>query len=99
MGDLDAVPSATQTAAYRIVQEALTNVARHADAARALVEIDVTARFVRLTVSDDGRQAVPAEHVPGRGLVGMRERAVVLGGTLVAGPAATGWLVKAELPL
>jgi signal transduction histidine kinase len=94
------VPDGVGLAAYRIVQEALTNVRKHAgpDAAvdvRVAVGTDVV-----IEVRDDGRGA--ASHVDGRGLglVGMRERAAVHGGTLEAGPApGGGFAVSARLPL
>ncbi|MDT4901099.1 MAG: hypothetical protein QOJ78_2029 [Pseudonocardiales bacterium] len=94
-GDLDALPATVGLAAYRILQEALTNAARHAPAQRATVHITVTADAVLLDVDSAG--------APGRGnglgLVGMRERAESLGGTFEAGPGGSGWRVHAELPL
>lgn len=93
------LPAAVELVAYRIVQEALTNVTRHSTADR--VEVRVTADAAALTVSidDNGRAAqAPAERA-GRGLVGMRERTESLGGTFAAGPAAAGFSVRARLPL
>jgi signal transduction histidine kinase len=91
------VPAAVQSAAYRIVQEALTNVARHAAASSAQVTVRRAPDAVRIEVVDDG---VAATGAAGNGVRGMRERAVALGGTLEAAPAATGgWRVRAELPL
>jgi signal transduction histidine kinase len=95
-----AVPDGVGLAAYRIVQEALTNVRKHAGPdARVAVRVAVD-RAVTVEVRDDGRGA--AAHADGRGLglVGMRERAAVHGGTLEAGPApGGGFAVSARLPL
>ncbi|MFC5929035.1 sensor histidine kinase [Cryobacterium melibiosiphilum] len=76
-------PAATQLALYRIVQEALTNVLRHARAATVRVELGCDATGYRLTVTDDGSLAPGAGPLlPGGGLLGMRERAELLGGSL-----------------
>ena len=95
------VPAGVSLSAYRIVQEALTNVIRHAGTARC--EVTVTARDgeVRIEVADDGpgRPVPPASQHPGHGLAGMRERALVCGGELTAGPrSGSGFQVKARLP-
>jgi signal transduction histidine kinase len=95
------VPPAVDEAAYAIVQEALTNVLRHAGARRVAVDIDA-AEALRLTVTDDGRG--PSPHADGAGegmgLRGMRERAEALGGRCSAGPGADGgFAVAVELPL
>src|SRR5690349_19300671 len=84
---------------YRIVQEALTNVARHARHARTVtVTLAHNEQTVRLRIADDG-QPRPSTGADGHGLVGMRERAVALGGELTAGPGTpTGWTVEAILP-
>ena len=83
----DASP-AVQLALYRIVQESLTNVVRHADARLATVELSDDGDGYTVRVSDDGRVGVwPAPE--GRGLLGMRERAELLGGTLEAGPSGS----------
>jgi signal transduction histidine kinase len=91
------LPDAVHSAGYRIVQEALTNVARHASASTARVKVRRTAGAVTIQVFDDGTaEAAPA----GNGLRGMRERAVALGGTLEAAPAPDGgWEVRARLPV
>jgi signal transduction histidine kinase len=95
------VPAQAQLALYRIVQESLTNVARHAKGAR---NVDVRLRrdgdVYRVSVQDDGRGgAETASETGGRGLLGMRERAELLGGHLSAGPAADGgFVVTAEVP-
>ncbi|GAA1943065.1 sensor histidine kinase [Nocardioides hwasunensis] len=87
-------------AAYRIVQEALTNVRKHAGP-DAAVEVRVgVGREVEVEVRDDGRGAAAGSDGHGLGLVGMRERAAVHGGTLEAGPAGGGgFAVSARLPL
>jgi signal transduction histidine kinase len=87
--------------AYRIVQEALTNARRHAPGAAVDVELDYTDAALRLRVRDNGpgpREPAPAG-AAGHGLLGMRERAAMVGGTLTVGPApAGGFLVEACLP-
>lgn len=98
-GDLTQLPATVATAAYRIVQEALTNVIRHANATAVVITIAVAARALQVRISDNGRTA-PATVVPGSGLVGMNERARLLGGTLCATPEVTGgFTVEATLPL
>jgi signal transduction histidine kinase len=93
------VPSALQFAVYRIVQEALTNVVRHAKATRASVRVAEEEDAVTVTVRDDGRGLPGDEGTEGSGLLGMRERAELLGGTLRAGPAdGGGFEVLARLP-
>jgi signal transduction histidine kinase len=85
-------------AAYRIVQEALTNARRHAPGAAVEIELRYEPGALRLEVRDDGPG--PAGGSDGLGLVGMRERAAMAGGTLSAGAAAGGgFAVRAELPL
>jgi signal transduction histidine kinase len=94
-----AVPSAIGGAAFRIVQEALTNVLRHADASRAHVRVRASTKALDLEITDDGRVNSAAAH-PGLGLRGMAERAAALGGRLDVGPREEGgWRVHATLPL
>jgi signal transduction histidine kinase len=96
----DNVPAAVQSAGYRIVQEALTNVARHADATNTRVRVQRASGAVTIEVVDDGRAAAPNGVAIGNGLRGMRERATALGGTLEAAPGdAGGWRVWARLPV
>jgi signal transduction histidine kinase len=100
-GDLENLSPAVDTALYRIAQEAVTNALRHArHATEVNVIVDGEGREVRLTIRDDGASSSGAHVVsPGYGLVGMTERAGLLGGALRAGPAATGgWLVEAVFP-
>ncbi len=86
-------------AAYRVVQEALTNVLRHAAARRAEVALAYGDDALVVTVSDDGRGPSGGDG-GGHGLAGMRERVAVLGGSLDAGPGAGGgFAVRARLPL
>jgi len=97
--DLPAVPPGVGLTAYRVVQEALTNVARHArPGAGARVRVDRDADALRVEVVDDGG-APTVGAVPGRGLTGMRERVEAVGGDLETGPIATGWRVSARMPL
>ena len=89
---------------YRVVQEALTNVVKHAPGARAAVELTVSAQKVRLEVRDDGGPgggaAARAGLGTGHGIIGMRERIGAFGGWLVAGPVAGGgFRVTAEVPV
>jgi len=95
-GEPRPLPPGEDLAGYRVVQEGLTNVLRHAAAATATVTVDWGENLV-ITVADDGRGAVA---VPGRGLLGLRERLALYGGELTAGPRpAGGWQVRAVLPL
>jgi signal transduction histidine kinase len=96
------VPAPVQSVAYRVVQEALTNVARHAQASAAKVSVRRVPGAITIDVTDDG--TVPAGAVTGEtlgnGVRGMRERAAALGGTLDAGPdRGGGWRVHAWLPM
>jgi signal transduction histidine kinase len=89
------------SAGYRIVQEALTNVARHSEATTARVSVRQADGAVTIEVSDDGAPRINGDQDPaGNGVRGMRERAVALGGTLDAAPASQGgWQVRARLPV
>ncbi len=102
-GELGALPAGLGLGIYRIVQEALTNTLKHAGAgASAVVRVTQVGDHVALEVADDG-YGTPNDLVSvsgGNGLIGMRERAGVLGGTLEAGPnPGGGWRVRAVLPL
>jgi len=97
--ELPPLPAAVEVAAYRIAAEALTNVARHAGAARACVGLTVADQALVVEVVDDG-VGIPAEVRAGVGLVGMRERAAELGGCVeVTCPPAGGTQVRARLPM
>jgi signal transduction histidine kinase len=97
------LPPAADLSAYRIVQEALTNVVRHAGPTHAKVAITYRPESVGIEVLDDGpdSDAPPnpalARQGTGHGLIGMRERALLFGGSLEAGPCASGYRVRAEL--
>jgi signal transduction histidine kinase len=100
VGELDDVEPAVASAAYRIAQESVTNATRHARGA-TLVDVLVVGEpgTVRVRVADDGDPVAASRGPDGYGLVGMRERAALLGGTLAAGPGETrGWVVTATLP-
>ena len=102
-GEPRPLPPGADLAAYRVVQEGLTNVLRHAGQATAAVSVR-WAEQLEVTVSDDGAGAGPASPSdaagPGRGLLGLRERLRLYGGELTAGPQpGGGWQVRAVLPL
>ncbi len=96
-GDDAHVPQTVAAAAYRIVQESVTNARRHARGATTIaVTVTIEADRLGIRVADDGRPPTSRGH--GYGLAGMTERAALLGGSLTAGPTAAGWTVDAELP-
>lgn len=99
LGEFDGLSPAVGAAIYRLAQESITNARRHArHATQVTVEVTGEADQVRLTIDDDG-SAAGGRTPAGYGLVGMRERASLLGGTFHAGPAAErGWRVEAVLP-
>ena len=102
-GDLEDVPAGVSLAAYRIVQEALTNVVRHAGRAVANVTVSVTDDHVGLCIDDDGRGTTtaldPSSPGSGQGLIGMAERAQMYGGDARSGPRpGGGFRVQATLP-
>lgn len=105
---LGQVPAVVDHAVYRIVQEALTNVVRHAGAASVVVELTLVDGQLRILVTDDGapdsgaagRSAAGREIQPGHGIRGMQERATAVGGWLVVRPGDThGTIVEAVLPI
>ena len=98
-GTVAVLPPGIDLCAYRILQEALTNVRRHAPGAAAEVELEYAPGALRLRVRDHGHGAVSPDP-DGHGLLGMRERAIMVGGTLTAGPAdGGGFAVEATLPV
>jgi signal transduction histidine kinase len=100
-GAVRPLPGGVDLAAYRIVQEALTNVARHSGAANAVVRVVYGDRDVVVEVEDDGRGGADGgTRGAGKGILGMRERATALGGELDAGPGpGGGFRVRARLPV
>jgi signal transduction histidine kinase len=107
-GERRPLPASIDLAAFRIVQEALTNIVRHAGAGAANVELTYGPDALTLQVDDDGRDPGasngPREAADGQGggngIPGMRERAVALGGTFDAGPRSDGgFRVRARIPL
>jgi signal transduction histidine kinase len=94
------VPTAVHSASYRIVQEALTNVLRHANAETVNVVVCADDGMLTIVIADDGSSTGQPTTGSGAGVRGMRERAEALGGTLHADPGADGgWRVEATLPL
>jgi signal transduction histidine kinase len=98
-GERPQLPPGVDLSAYRIVQEGLTNALKHAPGSRAEVIIRFDDNKVNLEIADDGTE-VAVEDGLGHGLVGMRERVALYGGTLEAGPReGGGYVLRAELPL
>jgi signal transduction histidine kinase len=95
------LPPGVDLSAYRIVQEALTNVIRHAHATQAEVTLRYRSDALSVTVNDDGMGPPPGASTTGHGLVGMRERVALFGGKLEAGacPGGRGYRIHAQLPL
>jgi signal transduction histidine kinase len=95
------LPAAMDLSAYRVVQEALTNTLKHAHASHAQVVVRYLDDELDLEIADDGvGEAAASGNGSGQGLIGMRERLVLHGGTLAAGPGAGGgYLVSARFPL
>ncbi|GAB2954836.1 sensor histidine kinase [Nonomuraea fastidiosa] len=97
------LPSAVGGAAYRIVQESITNVVRHVGPTRVTVALRSGPDALEIRVTDEGRREAPVQEAysePGRGIIGMRERCLLLGGEFDAGPRpGGGFEVRARLPL
>lgn len=95
------LPTAVELTAYHLVQEALTNVAKHAGRARVIVDLDYGADRLGVEVADDGHGAAATPgYGAGLGLVGMRERVEMVNGTFTAGPrGGGGFMVRATLPV
>jgi signal transduction histidine kinase len=100
-GERRALPTSTDLAAFRIIQESLTNVARHSTAGAATVRLIYGPQELAVQIDDEGRGgAAGVNSSGGSGIVGMRERATALGGELVAGPRpGGGFRVLARLPI
>ena len=97
-GDPIALPAGAQLSAFRIVQEALTNTLKHADASHVAVDLRYSPGVVEVRVADNGRPAGPGTGT-GHGLVGLRERVALYGGSLTAGQDTNGYTVQALLPI
>jgi signal transduction histidine kinase len=99
-GDAQPLAGGVELSVYRIVQEALTNVLKHSDPGKVVVTLSFRDSQLEVEVIDDGRTAVRDGAVTGHGIVGMRERAALLGGELETGQrAGGGFRVAARLPL
>ncbi|BCJ47220.1 two-component sensor histidine kinase [Actinoplanes ianthinogenes] len=99
-GDPRPMPAGVELAAYRVVQEALTNTVKHAAGASATVLVEFGSDQLRLRITDTGGTSRPAAGGGGHGLIGLRERLAVYGGTLTTGPRLTGgYRVDAAIPL
>jgi signal transduction histidine kinase len=94
-GDVSRLPATVGLALYRILQEALTNVVKHAPGSAASVRLMIQPETTRLSVLSSGTPGAGSGH----GLLSMRERAESLGGSCAAGPDQRGWLVSAAFPL
>jgi len=98
-GDLSAIPPGLDLSVYRIIQESLTNVVKHARATRAEVQIHRHRQSIEIGVTDNGRGDDPEANQLGFGLIGMRERVAVYGGEVDAGPMMDGgYKVRVVLP-
>jgi signal transduction histidine kinase len=100
-GDLDTIPRSISMTGYRLVQEALTNVRRHAGPVEQVaIAVTTSGGELRIDVLDDGRGAAADATSPGFGLIGMRERVNAVGGIIDAGPhRGGGWHVLVRVPL
>jgi signal transduction histidine kinase len=94
----DRISDATSLAAYRIVQESLTNARRHAPGTRASITLRFDATQLMLTIVNGLGDLASRSGTPGVGIIGMRERASVVGGRLTAAPLDARFQVRAELP-
>jgi len=99
-GQVDRVSAAVGLALYRIAQESLANIAKHAPDSRSTVALAISRTSARLTIENElpVTVAVSAES-EGRGLRGMRQRVELLGGSIIVGPSDDGWAVVADVPL
>jgi signal transduction histidine kinase len=97
-GATTAIDSVTGLTLYRVTQESLANVAKHAPDGRATVDIDIGSDRATIQVANSVRERTSASPAGGVGIVGMQERAQAIGGDLLAGPTDSGWLVTAWLP-
>ena len=94
------MPSDVETAIYRIVQEALTNIVKHAEASAVSIVLARSGRAITTVIEDDGRGFDDGRRRDGMGLLGMGERLALLGGKLSSSrPRARGTTIVAEVPL
>jgi signal transduction histidine kinase len=98
-GEARPLAGGLELSAYRIVEEALTNVLKHTDPTQVTVTLDYGRTQLDVTVEDDGGGCAPVSSADGHGILGMRERAAVAGGSLDARPTGSGFLVTARLPV
>jgi len=99
-GDFERLPDSHRTCVYRVVQEALTNCVRHADARHIAIDVTTNERELRLSVSDDGVGLSPSHRGRGLGLIGINERVKELHGTVMISPTGNrGTVVAVQLPL
>lgn len=99
-GPIDRVSGAVGLALYRITQESLANIAKHAPDAESTVALGVLQRSATLAIANQLPVTVAAANpAEGRGLRGMRQRVELLGGRIDAGPSGDGWSVRADIPL
>ena len=100
-GDLDGLPDSVSVTGYRLIQEALTNVRRHAGRPESVeVRVSVGHDELSIEITDDGRGAASVVSDDGFGIIGMRERVGTVGGTVDAGPRrGGGWRVRAVVPI
>ncbi|HVM17271.1 MAG TPA: histidine kinase [Gaiellaceae bacterium] len=95
-GERPELPPGIELSAYRVVQEALTNALQHAGPARAVVDVRYTGDAIELEIANDGRTQANGH---GHGLLGMRERVLLCGGSVEAGPSRRGYAVRARIPV
>ncbi|RFS85231.1 sensor histidine kinase [Actinomadura spongiicola] len=100
-GDERPMPVAVGRTVYRLIQEALTNVHKHAGSADTRVGLDLLPEAIEVEIANDRPTAGPDHRLPsgGNGLVGLRERVTALGGSFEAGPSGGGYAVRARIPL
>src|SRR5690606_24866436 len=101
--DIAATPSdlsaPVDAAAYRVIQESITNIVRHADATRAQIKVGIRDGHLHISVTDNGRSSAPDSHTPGGyGLAGMSERVRLLGGSFTTRTSDAGFSVEATIP-
>jgi two-component system NarL family sensor kinase len=97
-GPVDRAPRAAQEAAFRVIQAALSNVHRHAEASSVAVTLSVRDGALRIRIADDGRGLPPGPLSPGVGISSMRDRAIALGGAVEVINGRRGAIVLARLP-